>query len=408
MLFVAEVAQIILRHMGMRGVDTSQFRSDLAFSGIPLEQRVNAGYRELVFAAFAADLPEEIDAHGPRDPLANFNHVVGARVEAVSNQRFARAENLLSPYLPTFDPKLFGRQGKIMDSWETVRHNPEPFDWMIFEMQRATAVSCVAVSTQFHLGNHAEALEIDGWDAARGEWQAIVAPMQLFGHGAHAVESVSGVAQFQRIRVRMYPDGGVTRLALYGNDLPAVEKERMFSPAIRAWHAFDPQTKKPMTPKYTTTAAEVAASNARVGSGMADLASAAFGGQVVSASNEHYSPATQVISPYPPLSMVDGLESARSREPGHSENVVIRLGQPAKIGRIELDFSHFVNNNPREVEIDGLRGTEWVPLVARTEVKAFAGNVIAFAAGGVGPCEQIRVTVFPDGGMNRVRVFAAP
>jgi allantoicase/malate synthase/CubicO group peptidase (beta-lactamase class C family) len=408
MLFVAEAAQIMLRHMGMCGVDTSQFRSDLAFGGIPLEQRVNAGYRELVFAAFAADLPEEIGAHGLRDPLATFNHVVGARVEAVSNQRFARAENLLSPYLPTFDPALFGRQGKIMDSWETVRHNPEPFDWMIFEMQRAMAVSCVAVSTQFHLGNHAEGLEIDGWDAARGEWQAIVAPMQLYGHAAHAVESISGAAEFRRIRVRMYPDGGVTRLALYGADLPAAEKTRMLSPAICAWPTFDPRTKKPMTPKYTTTAAEVAASIARVGTGLADLASAAFGGQVVSASNEHYSPATQVISPYPPLSMADGLESARSREPGHSENVVIRLGRPAKIGRIELDFSHFINNNPREVAIDGLCGTEWVPLVARTEVKAFAGNIIAFELGGVGPCEQIRVTVFPDGGMNRVRVFAAP
>ena len=408
MLFVAEAAQIILRHIGVRGVDTGQFRTDLEFGGIPLEQRVNAGYRELVFAACAADLPEQIIAHGPRDPLADFNHAVGARVEAVSNQRFARAENLLSPYLPTFDPSLFGRQGKIMDSWETVRHNPEPFDWMIFEMPRATAVSCVAVSTQFHLGNHAEGLAIDGWDAVRGEWQAIVAPMQLYGHAAHAAQSVSGDAQFRRIRVRMYPDGGVTRLALYGMDLPAAERTRMLSPATRAWPSFDPQTKKPMTPKYTATAAEISANITRVGSGLADLASAAFGGQVVSASNEHYSPATQVISPYPPLSMVDGLESARSREPGHSENVVIRLGRPAKIGRIELDFSHFVNNNPREIEIDGLRGTEWVPLVARTDVKAFAGNVIAFEAGGVGPCEQIRVTVFPDGGMNRVRVYAAP
>jgi allantoicase len=295
-----------------------------------------------------------------------------------------------------------------MDSWETVRHNPEPFDWMIFEMPRATAVSCVAVSTQFHLGNHAEGLAIDGWDAVRGEWQAIVAPMQLYGHAAHAAQSVSGDAQFRRIRVRMYPDGGVTRLALYGTDLPAAERTRMLSPATRAWPSFDPQTKKPMTPKYIASAAEISANITRVGSGLADLASAAFGGQVVSASNEHYSPATQVISPYPPLSMVDGLESARSREPGHSENVVILLGRPAKIGRIELDFSHFVNNNPREIEIDGLRGTEWIPLVARTDVKAFAGNVIAFQAGGVGPCEQIRVTVFPDGGMNRVRVYAAP
>ena len=52
-----------------------------------------------------------------------------------------------------------------------------------------------------------------------------------------------------------------------------------------------------------------------------------------------------------------------------------------------------------DASIVGLNGMQLV---------IFAGNIIAFEPGGVGPCEQIRVTVFPDGGMNRVRVFAAP
>lgn len=136
-----------------------------------------------------------------------------------------------------------------------------------------------------------------------------------------------------------------------------------------------------------------------------DLACAAFGGRIVSASNEHYSPATNVISPFPPLDMMDGLESARSRTVGHSENVVIALGRAAKIARIELDFSHFVNNNPRDVSIDGLMQGIWTPLVARTSVKAFGGNSAVFAVDAVGICDQVRVTIFPDGGMNRVRVW---
>lgn len=188
MRFIAQAAQIILRHLAIRGVDCQRFQTELsgssarALEGAAQVQRVNVGYRELIFAAFVEDLPEKIVDRGPRDPLAHFNLAVGARVESASNQRFARAENLLSPNLPTFDPALFGRQGKIMDSWETVRHNPASSDWMIFEMVSEAAIDCVAISTQFHLGNHAEAFEVEGWNSFGGRWQTIAHQMQLYGH----------------------------------------------------------------------------------------------------------------------------------------------------------------------------------------------------------------------------------
>ncbi len=413
MRFISQAAQIILRHLAIRGVDCSRFQTELsrssarALEGAEQVQRVNVGYRELVFSAFEEDLPEEIVDRGPRDPLADFNLVVGARVESASNQRFARAENLLSQNLPVFDPALFGRQGKIMDSWETVRHNSASCDWMIFEMVSEAAIDCVVISTQFHLGNHAEGFEVEGWNSIQGRWQTIVPRMQLYGHSLHAAHSVSGDGKFRRIRVRMYPDGGLTRLALYGVELPAQEKANLFSPAIRQHPEFDSQTRKPMTPKYVATEAEISANFERHKGSEVDIASAAFGGRVISASNEHYSPATQVISPYPPLNMVDGLESARSRVAGHSENVVIALGRKAKIKRIVVDFKRFVNNNPQEISVDGLCAGKWIALVARTNVKAFAGSAVAFAVESAEPCDQVRVTVFPDGGMNRVRVFSA-
>ncbi|NBU42187.1 MAG: hypothetical protein EBS51_15595, partial [Planctomycetia bacterium] len=101
-----------------------------------------------------------------------------------------------------------------------------------------------------------------------------------------------------------------------------------------------------------------------------DLASAAFGAKVVEASNQHYGPAVQVISPWPPLHMFDGLESARSREPGHSEHVTIALARPARIGRIAIDFTHFVNNNPRELVVEGHAAGSWVTLVPRGHARA--------------------------------------
>jgi hypothetical protein len=81
-----------------------------------------------------------------------------------------------------------------------------------------------------------------------------------------------------------------------------------------------------------------------------DLASHAHGGQVEFVSNEHYGPAASLISPIDGLHMFDGLESARSRDAGHYEEAVIRLGQPGQVDHVALDFTHFPNNNPVSVD----------------------------------------------------------
>ena len=138
-----------------------------------------------------------------------------------------------------------------------------------------------------------------------------------------------------------------------------------------------------------------------------DLASSAWGGKVVSASNEHYGPAAQIISPFPPLSMFDGLESARSREPGHFEEVTVQLGKAGVIDRIEIDFSFFVNNNPKELAVLALSvdSKDWVTLVPRTSVKAYAGSSIQFKIHSPAHYSHVKVIVYPDGGFNRLRVF---
>jgi allantoicase len=128
---------------------------------------------------------------------------------------------------------------------------------------------------------------------------------------------------------------------------------------------------------------------------------------VVEASNQHYGPAAQVISPWPPLHMFDGLESARSRTPGHSEHVTVALARAARVGRVRVDFTHFVNNNPRELQVEGRSGQRWITLVPRTPVKAFAGNTAEWTVTATEACDQVRVTAYPDGGMNRIHVHEA-
>ncbi|MFM7810037.1 MAG: hypothetical protein ACKPEA_19240, partial [Planctomycetota bacterium] len=83
------------------------------------------------------------------------------------------------------------------------------------------------------------------------------------------------------------------------------------------------------------------------------------------------------------------------------------LARAARIGRIRVDFTHFVNNNPRELQVEGRTGGAWITLVPRTPVKAYAGNVAEWSVHEPAVCDQIRVTAYPDGGMNRIHVFEA-
>jgi allantoicase len=227
---------------------------------------------------------------------------------------------------------------------------------------------------------------------------------------------MSGDCVYRRIRVEITPDGGLSRLGLYA-DVPE-DVAREFVPLEQAsWIRFAdeiPKTRKPMTLPFVTDDATVARTIERLEKaeqlGAIDWASAAFGAEMLGATNEHYGPAAAVISPFPPLHMFDGLESARSRDPGHFEEARIRLGKPIRIGRIELDFHFFVNNNPCDVEILAALGNdgEWTAIVARSYVKPFAGNRKAFIVTSCQTFDRILLRTFPDGGVNRVHVYAVP
>ena len=100
------------------------------------------------------------------------------------------------------------------------------------------------------------------------------------------------------------------------------------------------------------------------------------------------------------------MESARSRIPGHFEELIVKLAKPAPIHRIELDYTYFVNNNPLEVSIEGYADGEWSELVPKTNVKAFAGNKKVFSIESKTVFDQVRVRNYPCGGMNRLKVFS--
>lgn len=400
-LFNAEAAQIILKALNISGIDYSKFKSSFTAQNLRQEEVVNIGYKNLVFDAFLPTRPEEIVEKGPIDPLREFNLCVGGQITDVSNELFARADNLLSDHLPKFGPELFGKQGKIMDSWETVRHNLSGVDTLTFTLKKSSAIRYVLISTKYHTGNFSPEVKLEGKIA--DEWIEFLPKTKLTGHSELRLTLGKETPAFSEIRVSQFPDGGLTRLGLYLNLPDDVKKS--FDGVSKVYSEKVPATVKPLAIKYEPTESEIK-QNWQSVNGEFNNASLALGAKIISATDEHYSPAALVISPFAPINMFDGLESARSRIPGHFEEVVIALAKEAPIHRLEMDFTYFVNNNPLEVLVEGLSGGKWINLIPKTNVKAYAGNICEFYVKNTEKITQLRIQSWPCGGMNRIKAYS--
>jgi malate synthase len=405
---LAELAQLLLKELNFSGVDFSKFQKEFSFNNLPQEQIVNLGYKKLIISSFCPTLPEEIVFKGPINPLFKYNTARRAKILKVSNQRFARAENMLSDFDPIFDPELFGKQGKIMDSWESARHNSNPPDFVEFEVLNAAPIRYVSFSTKFHDGNQAEFIKLFGRVDQKSEWVDICGKLQMRAHGYLNLKLNSPTPIFKYYRIEMYPDGGFSRLGLYA-DLPADEVQK-FEPLNTAeakrFSDLIPKSHKPLVISYTADAEKCRSNIERVGIENINLAGVAFGAKLLSATNEHYGPAIQVLSPFPAIHMFDGLESARSRDPGHFEEVIIELAMAKPIKLILFDFTYFVNNNPKEILVQGLnQHGQWIELIAKINVKAFAGHKKIFKVSSPEIISQLKLRMFPDGGINRIKVY---
>lgn len=143
-----------------------------------------------------------------------------------------------------------------------------------------------------------------------------------------------------------------------------------------------------------------------------DLARRDLGGAVVSANDESFAVRENLITPGPSVfdpsvfgpkgKVYDGWETRRRREPGHDE-AVVRLGVPGIVRGVVVDTSWFTGNYPPEVSVEGSAdGRDWSVLVPRSAVKGDCEN--AFAVDSTRRVTHVRLRIFPDGGVARLRV----
>jgi allantoicase len=111
--------------------------------------------------------------------------------------------------------------------------------------------------------------------------------------------------------------------------------------------------------------------------------------------------------------MFDGWETRRRRGPGH-DWAVVRLGAAGKIRRVVVETSFFRGNFPESCSLDTCRTTgddsahanfDWTEILPRAPLEADARRVFEKELRAPGEATHVRLNIYPDGGVARLRVF---
>ncbi|HJR62634.1 MAG TPA: allantoicase [Gemmatimonadaceae bacterium] len=160
-------------------------------------------------------------------------------------------------------------------------------------------------------------------------------------------------------------------------------------------------------------------------SDLIDLASERLGGAVLAANDEFFAPKENLIAASAPVWLegkytergkwMDGWETRRRRTPGH-DWCIVRLGLPGVIRGIVVDTSYFTGNYPEHCSIEGCalsgasgedellgEGISWTRIVPRSPLEGDARN--EFAVSLPDRFTHVRLSIYPDGGVARMRVF---
>ncbi|GAA0602508.1 allantoicase [Actinomadura livida] len=151
-----------------------------------------------------------------------------------------------------------------------------------------------------------------------------------------------------------------------------------------------------------------------------DLAVRTLGGSVIAASDESFAEKENLLNPWAPAfspetfgpkgQLYDGWETARRRGPGH-DWALVRLGLPGVVRGVVIDTAWFRGNFPPHASVEAcavdghpadLTGADWVEILPKSPLKGDSAH--AFAVDEERLFTHVRLNMFPDGGIARLRV----
>ncbi|KAI0790792.1 galactose-binding domain-like protein [Abortiporus biennis] len=306
---------------------------------------------------------------------------LGGTICSVSDEFFAEAFHLLQVEPAPSLKGQFGPKGALFSGWETRRHNPT-FDWCIIKLGSPGSVFGFDVDTAHFNGNEAPEVSVEGLysddstapTSTDSRWKEILPKVGL-GPSSRHLFKIPPTSGINYVKLNMYPDGGIARFRVYGLVTPILPK--------------DPNA-------------------------IFDIAHVFAGGRVVFISDQHFGVGSNLILPGRGKDMGDGWETKRSREKGHKDWAIVKLGAPGILSHTEVDTANFKGNFPESCELHAIYSQDLIPtepddqwtlILPRTKLGPHKQHQFQLENVSNIAFTHVKVTIYPDGGLKRLRIF---
>ena len=140
----------------------------------------------------------------------------GGKAIACNDMFFSAMGNLIMP----------GRGVNMGDGWETKRNRtPGNRDWVVLKLATPGNIERVVVDTCHFKGNYPDTCSIEACVADKDddvindkvEWQSLLSSQKLHADHEHEfIKEINHLPVVTHVRLNIFPDGGISRLRLFG------------------------------------------------------------------------------------------------------------------------------------------------------------------------------------------------
>ncbi|KAI9272514.1 galactose-binding domain-like protein [Sporodiniella umbellata] len=295
-------------------------------------------------------------------------------IDYVSDEYYGKAENMLKP--EEVDISLSAHQEGTTDGWQVRRHQ-----------STASAIICLGckgtidgfdIETSGFMESAPSNVLVEGYmenEMDGGKWVTLLpnVPVQMNAHNFFKIEHDSHI--YSKLKLTTAPGGGIARFRCYGQ-------------VAFAW--------KDLKHEY-------------------NLASANLGAQIVRWTDVDYLNKPNILLDHG-VSQSSGWLTPRSHGEARNDSVVIQLATPGILSAVALDTSGFEGNIPKRFAVEGCYTLEvdphvdlnakWFPLVSKTECLPNIEHMYSVVYGL--PVSHIRLNLYPDGGIQQIKVLGIP
>ena len=309
--------------------------------------------------------------------------ILGSKIVYKTDEFFAKANRIINPNKPVFIENKFDKHGKWMDGWETRRRRNKGYDHLIIRLGKEGRISRVNIDTTYFNGNQPSGASLQACYCKKNipdkkiKWITILNKKKIKPN-SHNIFGIKNRSVFTHVRLNIFPDGGIARLRIFGK----IAAEKL------------PFVKK-----------------------IINLSSLLNGASIIACNNEHFGKAENILAPGTGKNMGDGWETKRSRGK-NSDWLILKFAAAGKVNKVQIDTHHFKGNYPDRCSLQAAyvngkisnkaivnKSKKWKLLLNKVKLYAHKKHNFRNKLMRKNKINYIRINIFPDGGISRIRVF---